>query len=72
MKNYQNGKAPNYQGGLVEAHKQFVADLKQDKDFIAYKERAVIEEHSKSYGVVIARGNRFTIEQVNDEQFDNN
>ena len=41
---------------LLLAKKQFIEDLKQDEDFIAYKERALAPMRNQyySYGVVTA------------------
>lgn len=50
----------NYQGGLKCAYKQFLLDLKSDKDFLRFKKTT----HTKrqSYGVVVVGGNKFLIE----------
>lgn len=56
--------SPNYKGGNCEAYKVFIKDLQQDKDFIEFKRNANrMKEEGFSYGVVIVRNNKFTIEQ---------
>ena len=40
--------------GLKEAKKEFYKDLKQDKDFIEFKQRACNTKEHIYYGVVIA------------------
>ena len=45
------------------AYKQFIADLKTDKDFIEFKNKATNVKEGFSYGVVVVRTNRFTIEK---------
>lgn len=55
--------SPNYKGGKVEAYKQFLKDLHQDKDFIEFKKNANRITEGFSYGVVVVRNNKFTIEQ---------
>lgn len=57
-------KNPNYQGGTTDAYAQFINDLKQDKDFIDFKNKALNTKEGYSYGVVIVRTNRFTIEKT--------
>lgn len=62
-------KGPNYKGGKCEAYKEFIKDLHQDKDFIEFKRNANrLKEEGFSYGVVIVRGNKFTIEQLKFKQ----
>lgn len=45
------------------AYQQFIQDLKNDPDFVAFKKKAVDHIAGFSYGVVIARSNRFIIEK---------
>lgn len=48
-----------------QAYQQFIADLKNDKDFIEFKNKATKVKEGYSYGVVVVRTNRFTIEKCN-------
>lgn len=61
---------PNYKGGLIDAYQQFIADLKKDKDFIQFRQNAYNNKEGYSYGVVVVRTNRFTIEKINQSNHD--
>jgi len=38
----------NYKGGIVKAYKQFIEDLKQDKDFLEYKKKSKVNIDGKT------------------------
>jgi len=47
----------NYQGGLVEAKRAFLNDVRKDKDFIEYK------KGSDEYGTIIAGTFRYVLDK---------
>lgn len=49
--------------GIMDAKKQFIQDLYQDKDYIEYKKRCMID-HYTSYGCVTANLNVYLLNQI--------
>jgi hypothetical protein len=56
----------NNKGHLRKAHEQFLADLKQDKDFKEYRDKAFDPTLISNYGVVIAGQAMHTLNQLGD------
>lgn len=56
MSNYKHEK-------INQAKKQFTQDVQQDKDYIEYKKRCLIDSYT-SYGAVLVSRNTFLLDQL--------
>ena len=57
----------NFQGYLRQAYKQFLVDLKSDKDFVEFKKRAESSNPGYySYGTIVAGNRRFILNLFED------
>jgi hypothetical protein len=55
----------NYKGGIRPAYKQFIQDLRVDKDFIEYKKNC--DRNNGNYGTLVARNYHYTLELISED-----